>query len=294
VEAARQLVVHAAASHTLERAVDDLAGAVVRGVMPPVQEEGERAGVRELRLAAEPAVYRVEHLRDGLFRLLEKGWRRLPRSAVVQVGVQHLPDRLGLRLDLAPPGAVRVQHAREHRAEPGLAVLRLRRKVGAAEEHVALGSQEGCERPTALAGERLDRALVARVHVGPLVPVHLDADEVLVEVTGDAGIVVGLAVHDVAPVAPHGPDVEQHRAILVAGRREGFVAPGVPVDRLMGGGPQIGGGGGRESVRCHGRKLAVASPTLVICVPKRRRAHRSAPSDPDGRSGPYLWLREYT
>ena len=41
-----------------------------------------------------------------------------------------------------------------------------------------------------LYGERLDSPLVPRVHVGPLVPVHLDADEVVIEKTGQPGVLV--------------------------------------------------------------------------------------------------------
>src|SRR5207245_4823526 len=98
------------------------------------------------------------------------------------------------------------QHRRESR--PSEVVL-LRREIRAAVEHLALWREERGERPAALARECLDRALVARVHVGSLVAVHLDAYEVRIEELRHPGILVRLAVHDVAPVAPHRPDVEQ-------------------------------------------------------------------------------------
>src|SRR5207253_2061511 len=60
-------------------------------------------------------------------------------------------------------------------------------EVRSPEKHLALGCEERGERPTALAGERLHRALVARVHVGPLVAVDFDAHEVAVQELGDLG-----------------------------------------------------------------------------------------------------------
>src|SRR5213592_5279349 len=81
--------------------------------------------------------------------------------------------------------------------------------------------------------ERLHGALVARVHIGPLVPVHLDADEITIENLRDSGVLVRLPIHDMAPVTPHGADIEQDRLVLLAGARERRVAPGRPVDGLV-------------------------------------------------------------
>ena len=43
----------------------------------------------------------------------------------------------GLGLHLIPAAAVGIEHAGEHAAEAGPAVLAIRREVGAAEEHLA-------------------------------------------------------------------------------------------------------------------------------------------------------------
>jgi hypothetical protein len=255
VEAAAELVVHAAPCHPLERPIDDGTDLIGRIVVPAVEQEGQGRGVRKLRLAAESAVDRIEDPSDSSLRLAQQRRRGLARQTLVQVSVEHLADRLGLRLDLAAPGTIRVEHAGEDGAEPGLAILALGREIGSPEEHLAVGREERRERPAALAGEGLDRTLVARVHVRPLVPVHLDADEVLVQVRGDGWVFVRLAVHDVAPVAPHGADVEQDRAILLPGGGEGIGSPRIPVNRLMGGRLEIGGGGPIEKVGSHGRKL---------------------------------------
>src|SRR5207302_700613 len=75
-----------------------------------------------------------------------------------------------------------VRHLPQHRRESRAPVVVLfRREVRSAVEHLALGRQKRGERPAALSREGLDGALVARVHVGSLVAVYLDAHEVGIE-----------------------------------------------------------------------------------------------------------------
>ncbi len=114
-------------------------------------------------------------------------------------------------------------------------------EVRPAKEHFTVGREERRERPAALSAQRLDGALIARVDVGPFVAVHLDAHEIAIQDGGDARIFVGLAVHHVAPMAPDSADVEENRLLFRAGARERRVAPGQPVDGLVGGGFEVGG-----------------------------------------------------
>jgi hypothetical protein len=125
------------------------------------------------------------------------------------------------------------------------------REVGPAVEDLALGGEEGGEWPAALLDQELDGALVARVHVGPLVAVHLDADEMPVEEVGERRVLVGLAVHHVAPVAPDGADVEQHGSVGAARGVERVGSPGEPVDGLVRGALQVGRRGAGEAVLRH-------------------------------------------
>ena len=81
-----------------------------------------------------------------------------------------------------------------------------------------------------------DCALIAAVDLGPFVPVDLNGNEAVVDDGGDLGVFVALAVHDVAPVAPYGADVEEDGLVLPGGEAEGLVAPRVPVDGLAGSG----------------------------------------------------------
>ena len=55
------------------------------------------------------------------------------------------------------------------------------RKVGAAENGLPIGGQPDTHRPSATSGGGLDIGHVDPVHVGPLLPVHLDADELVVQ-----------------------------------------------------------------------------------------------------------------
>ncbi len=129
------------------------------------------------------------------------------------------------------------QHAPEARPPVGVVV---RWEVRPAEEHFPVGREERRERPAALPAQRLDGALIPRVDIRPLVAVHLDAHEIAIQDLGDARILVGLAVHDVAPMAPDGADVEENRLLLGAGARERRVAPWRPGDGLVGGGLEVG------------------------------------------------------
>ena len=196
--------------------------------------------------------------------LAEHVERRLARRRLVQVVAHDTAHGLRLRLHLAAAGAVRVEHALEHGPEAGASVRAVGREVGAAVEHLAHRREKRGQGPATLPGERLHRALVARVDVGPLVAVHLDADEVLVQELRQRRILVRLAVHDVAPVAPDRADVEQHRTILRPGGGEGLVAPGEPVNGLVRGRLEVGGAGGGEAIRAHRMKVA-------------KRAHLRAP-----------------
>ena len=68
-------------------------------------------------------------------------------------------------------------------------------------EGPAVGQEEDGHRPAALAADRLRGGHVDGVDVGALFPVHLDGDEVGVQVVGGVLVLEGFMGHDVAPVA---------------------------------------------------------------------------------------------
>ena len=107
------------------------------------------------------------------------------------------------------------------------------REVGPTEKRLPLGRERRGHRPAATAGQRLDRGHVDAVHVGPLLAIHLDGDEVLVEIPRDFEILERLALHHVAPVTGRIAHAEQHRLVLPRGARERLVAPRVPAHGIV-------------------------------------------------------------
>ena len=72
------------------------------------------------------------------------------------------------------------------------------------------------------------------VEIGPLLAIDLDRHEVAVHEGGDRLVLERLALHDVAPVAGRVADGEEDRLVLGPGALEGFLAPGIPVHRVVG------------------------------------------------------------
>ena len=122
-------------------------------------------------------------------------------------------------------------------------------EVGAGEERLLVGREEDGHGPAALAGERLHGGHVDAIDVGSLLAVDLDVDEVLVHEAGDLVRLEGLVSHHVAPVAGAVANGEEDGLVLLAGLREGLVAPGVPVDGVLGVLQEVGAGFARKTVR---------------------------------------------
>ncbi len=101
-------------------------------------------------------------------------------------------------------------------------------------ERLSLRRQPDGHRPTAAAGQHLDCVHVYGVDIRPLFSVDLDGDVVFVQVPRNLLVVEGLLFHHVAPVAGGVADREQNRATELLGGLEGLVAPGVPVEWVMG------------------------------------------------------------
>ena len=115
-------------------------------------------------------------------------------------------------------------------------------EVRAAEERLAVRSQEDRHGPASVPGHGLDRLHVHGVEVRALLAVHLHRHEVLVHDRGSLGILEGLPLHDVAPVARRVPDREQDGTVLAAGLLQGLVPPRVPVHRVVGVLQEVGTG----------------------------------------------------
>src|SRR5258706_6182189 len=223
MKAAAQVVADAAARHSREGLVDDLAlpGEAALTVVPPREHELNRCRMRKLGRRAEAAVAHVEqagHLVRGAADEVgaHRAWLRLVEGLYHVLANRALVRGHALLL-LAERACDLHQHAPEARSAVRIVV---RWEVRPAEEHFTLGREERRERPATLSAQRLDGALIARVDVRPFVAVHLDAHEIAIQDLGDARILVGLAVHHVAPMAPDGADIEENRLLLRARPRE--------------------------------------------------------------------------
>ena len=261
-EAASELVVDATAGHAVERGRDHVEDAVHAAHGPP-QQELERHRLRELGSAAEATPRRIEARRRPATAASASVRSRDPPVAG---GAAALRDRLrdptSLPDDLGPAFAPRFRHASQQVPERRHAVPRLGREVRARVERLALGGEERGQRPAALARHGLDGVHVDRVQIGALLAVDLDRDEVLVHERRRGLVLEGLAFHHVTPMACRVSDRQEDRLAFGDGLLDRLVAPGVPVDGVVGVLEQVGTRLAREAVRSGTRSLG-HGPTSV-------------------------------
>ncbi len=205
--------------------------------------------MRKLRSGAKSAMLGVEHLQRRFLN---------PRNDTVRNPAAPSRERFRLReggldhrrlLDhIAIFFFVGLRDAEQHAAKARATVSVLRWKVSPTIKRLTIRSEKCGQRPSALPAHRLHRDLIAAVDIGTLVAIHLHGNEVFVHDRCNFGIVVGLAIHHVTPVAPHCADIEQHGLVLALRGGEGLLAPLVPANRLMHGGAQVSGGRAGEGV----------------------------------------------
>src|SRR6185312_2116380 len=102
-------------------------------------------------------------------------------------------------------------------SKTGSALHVMRREVSTAIKRASIGREEAGQGPAALSSDGLHRNLIAAVDVEALVAINLNGDETLVDDVRSLGIFVRLAIHHMAPMAPHRADVEQDRFVLPLG-----------------------------------------------------------------------------
>ncbi len=246
------------------------------------QQQLDDRRLRELRRCREAAVAAVVGLgepRDGeLERALVqrlRGWREAPAAGELLAHLRAAgADLLGV---LAPGLGDREQHLAPRRHS----VTWLGREVGAAVEGDLLGREEHVERPSAVAGHALHGLHVERVDVGALLAVDLDAHEALVHQRRSAGVLEGLVLHDVAPVAGRVADrhEQRHVALSCALRRpRGPTAASRQGSRRAGAGRARSLSRARSSTRaCEGRWGQRSDAARAIRAPRRRARHVRRP-----------------
>ena len=242
VKAAAQMIVDAARRHVTQRGEVHLQRVLALGRVRPVAgvnagEQVERDGLRELRGVAEAAVLGVEAAGELLITGVKQseagrglaglgGGCRRERAQLGQYLVGLLDDFGAVLV----PG---VGYLRQDGFQSWLTAAVFRRKIGAAGEGFQFRGQENRHGPAAPAGRRLDEGHVGSVYVGALLAVHLDRDEAVVHQLCDGRVLEGFPLHDVAPVTGRITDRQEDGLVFLARLGEGFLAPRVPVDRVV-------------------------------------------------------------
>ena len=228
------------------------------------QQSVYRRRVRELGCTAESAKLLVERARQGLPEFAERSARQF--QSVARSGRFEPAEDVGQLLALAPDFIALLtkvgRDTLEELAEGRHAVASFVRKIGPTEERPpVLRVDEHGQWPAAgPLRQELLRRLVDLVDVGAFLAVNLYVDEQLVHQRAGRLILERLVRHDVAPVTRGVADREQHRFVLLPGEFEGFVAPWVPVNRVVGVLQQVRAGLGGESIRHDGDSLLNCRP----------------------------------
>ena len=254
MEAAGELVINAAARHLLQRSHDDGAEKIFAGTRIAVNDEIHDRGMRKFWLRAEAPVLHVEEAGSGVDDRADNFRGKFSAAAAKSFclgdGAHHLLGRSGNFPVLV---AISSGYGLQHSLQAGTAVVIVGREVRPTVKRLAFRREKRGQRPAALPAHRRNGGLVAAVNIRPLIAIHFDGDEIFVDEPRHFGIVVGFAIHDVAPMAPDGADIQQHRLVLAARLGKSFFPPLPPENGLMHGGAQIRGSSFRQRVELSSR-----------------------------------------
>ena len=239
---AGEMIVDAARGDLLERERDHRERIRIVGAAEVAEQQLEIRWARELRALTKSTRLRIERAREAARTALDRlgPWQ----SRAVRLRTLEAGDQI-LRCRLEPIRIRRLERAElAHEAEqlrPG--------HVRGAEHGPALRIGEHVHRPAAAVLHREQRAHVDGIHIGPLLAIDLDADEVRVDVRGDLLALERLVLHDVAPVARRVAHTHEHELALAPRAIECLVAPRVPAHRVVRVLEQIRAGLEREAIR---------------------------------------------
>ncbi len=121
-------------------------------------------------------------------------------------------------------------------------------EVGAGVEGLEGRGKPNRHRPPAGAGHKLRGEHVEFVEVWAFFAVDFDVDEVGIHDVGDVMFFEDFAFHDVAPVAGGVADGEEDGFVFAASFFDGFGAPGMPIDGVVGVLKEVGAGGVDETI----------------------------------------------
>src|SRR3546814_1636204 len=138
----------------------DVCSSDLAAAFPCALEQFQEGRLRELGRAADAALARIDLLEQTKSHLVE----RLQRNGAAGKVLRQLAERFfqgdGVLLHAALVVGVDLRHRLQNLRKARPTVARLRRKIGAAPEGLAVGSEEHGERPAALLAEQGQGRLV--------------------------------------------------------------------------------------------------------------------------------------
>ena len=201
-----------------------------------LQQQQELGAGRELRAVAEPALQEIGVIQQCLDETIavRRHLARVESWRPGAVGGGRLaPGQTGQRLPLARPQGL---HALDLLAE------NIRRLVEHGEQGITIGRHKHVERPAALPLGALGKLNQTRVERRFQFAIDLDRNEVAIDVGGDGGILVALALHHVTPVAAEVADRDEQQLALAPRAGNGRRSPVLPGDRVVAVHGEIGRG----------------------------------------------------
>src|SRR5580700_364113 len=226
--------------------------------------------MRKLGRLPEPPMLRIKHAERRILNRIDNARRNPPALPGKRLRLRNRTlDHLRLLDHVAMFFFVGVGNAQQHALETRTPVTIVRRKIRPTVKRLAIRSEKRSERPSALPADRAHRSLVPAVNIRTLVAIHFHRNEIVIHNRGYFGIVIRLAVHHMAPVAPYRANVEQHRLVLPPRRRKRLLAPLMPLNRLMHGRSQVSGRSSGEGVEGRGghRSSLYATSSPSSCEP---------------------------
>ena len=194
---------------------------------------------------------RVEGAQQAPRRLVGARERDIAARRRARLRLQRRDQRRAVLLQFLRLAGIRVVDGAQHVAEPGPAVARGGREVGAAPKRLARGREEHGQRPAAVLAHKRERKLVDGVEVGALFAVDLDVDEQFVHQRRRLRILEALVRHDVAPVTRRVADRQQDRTVVAPRLGERLGIPRLPANRVVAVLEKVGAGLLAEAVAGH-------------------------------------------
>ena len=235
MEAAAHVVAHAAERHGPERGQHDLQRVALSRSHVLAQQQQQLARPRKFWRVAKAGVTLIERrskLRDDARQHV--GGRHGRRDRRVDRSLQLVGHGRRRLLDLVAFGAPHSSNLLKNLDESRPAPSRAGREIRAAEKRLERRRQPDAHRPAARSRRPLHERHVDAVDVGPLLAINLDRDKVFVEHRRDGLLFERFVLHHMTPMARGVADREKDRFVVGASPGKRFIAPGIPVDRIVG------------------------------------------------------------